>query len=312
VPLEKAGVKPGAEYRLVPLGTQVLSGVYFIDILARVAMMFGGVQPGDVGRLLAYARERAKAMVIVFPGLSEQRTGNILRSQYSLPNGMRYSTLEQRNEFYQKEFDIAKLDEWFESWSLKGKVKFAVIIGRHTHIFPKEFEEDASTSIIIDKYKNLMDLKTQILEFLPESAYYDRNVYDEKQRVIAQELAFDLDPENLTCPIHGTLADKMKRHQGLAFCELELDMVKDETIKLYEELAKQFSQMRIVYSGRGFHIHVFDSAAYSLSDKDRRTIVTPGTVVFIPPGEVHWHGATENTSFTHIALYRGETKLTKT
>jgi DNA primase catalytic subunit len=185
---------------------------------------------------------------------------------------MRYSTLRERREFYQKEFDVAKLDEWFRNWSLKGKVKFAVIIGRHTHIFPEEFEEDASTTIIIDEYKNLMDLKTQILEFLPESAYYDRDIYDKKQRVIAQELAFDLDPENLTCPIHGTLADKMKRRQGLAFCELELNMVKEETVKLYEELTKQFSDMHVVYSGRGFHIHVFDVEPFAWKRKQRKAL----------------------------------------
>jgi DNA primase catalytic subunit len=185
---------------------------------------------------------------------------------------MRYSTLKERKEFYQQEFAVAKLCEWFGNWSLKGKVKFAVIIGRHTHIFPREFEEDASTTINIDEYKNLMDLRAQILEFLPESAYYDRNVYDKKQRVIAQELAFDLDPENLTCPIHGTLADKMKRRQGLAFCELELNMVKDETIKLYEELTKRFSQMRVVYSGRGFHIHVFDAEPFNWKRKERKAL----------------------------------------
>ena len=142
------------------------------------------------------------------------------------------------------------MKRWFECW--KGQVKFAVIMGRHTGIFLKKYREDASTTIIIDEYKNLDEVKAQILEFLPESAYYDRNVYDEKQRIFGQELAFDLDPENLTCPLHGTLNDKMKRHQGLAFCELELSMVKEETIKLYEELEKQFSEMRVVYSGRGF------------------------------------------------------------
>ena len=185
---------------------------------------------------------------------------------------MRYSALEERRVFYQKEFDVSLLSEWFGNWSLKGKVKFAVIIGRHTHIFPKEYEEDASTTIIIDEYKNLKDLKTQILEFLPESAYYDRNVYDKKKRVVAQELAFDLDPENLTCPIHGTLADKMKRRQGLAFCELELNMVKEETAKLYDELAKQFSEMRVVYSGRGFHIHVFDAEPFTWKRRQRKAL----------------------------------------
>jgi acetyl-CoA decarbonylase/synthase complex subunit beta/acetyl-CoA synthase len=67
-------VKVGLEYRLVPLGSRPSSGIHFIDILARVAMMFGGVTPGDAGRLLSYAKERAKAISIVFPGLSEEET----------------------------------------------------------------------------------------------------------------------------------------------------------------------------------------------------------------------------------------------
>jgi len=186
---------------------------------------------------------------------------------------MRYSTLKERKEFYRNEFDTENLRKWFKDWDGEGSVKFAVIIGRHTRIFPKKYQEDASTSIIIDEYDDFEDLRTQILEFLPEAAYYDRNVYSKKQAIIGQELAFDLDPENLTCPIHGTLADKMKRRQGLAFCEVELNMVKEETIRLYEELEKQFSQMRVVYSGRGFHIHVFDKEPFTWSYSKKRTLV---------------------------------------
>lgn len=70
--LVDAGVKVGLEYRLVPLGSTGMAAVHFADIIARVAMMFGGVQPGDTGRLLAYAAERAKAFVIAFPGLEDE------------------------------------------------------------------------------------------------------------------------------------------------------------------------------------------------------------------------------------------------
>jgi acetyl-CoA decarbonylase/synthase complex subunit beta len=69
--LSGAGVKLGLEYRLIPLGSSPSYGVHFVDIIARVALMFGGVTPGDTHRLLAYAKERAKAIVIVFPGLSD-------------------------------------------------------------------------------------------------------------------------------------------------------------------------------------------------------------------------------------------------
>src|SRR5512137_972618 len=70
--LSHAGVKLGLEYRLIPLGSKPTYGIHFVDIIARVAMMFGGVTPGDISRLLTYAKERAKAIVIVFPGLSDQ------------------------------------------------------------------------------------------------------------------------------------------------------------------------------------------------------------------------------------------------
>ena len=69
--LSGAGVKLGLEYRLIPLGPTPSYGIYFVDIIARVAMMFGGVAPGDLQRLLTYARERAKAFVIVYPGLTD-------------------------------------------------------------------------------------------------------------------------------------------------------------------------------------------------------------------------------------------------
>ena len=153
-----------------------------------------------------------------------------------------------------------------------GKTKFAVIMGRHTKIFPEKYKEDASTTIIIDEYKNLEDLKQQILEFLPEAAYYDRSIYDEFDCKMGQELAFDLDPENITCPIHGTLADKMKRMQGLSFCELELKMVKQEALGLYEFLEDRFSEIKAVYSGRGFHLHVLDPQTDQMNKQQREEL----------------------------------------
>ncbi len=30
--------------------------------------------------------------------------------------------------------------------------------------------------------------------------------------------------------------------------------------------------------------------------------IRPGDVIWCPPGEKHWHGATETTAMTHIAI----------
>jgi len=193
-------------------------------------------------------------------------------SPYILPNGMRYASLAERELFYGHEFDLRPVKDWLRPFENLGRIVFAVIMGRHTHTFRQEYAEDADTTILIENYKNLEDVKTEILEFLPESIYYDRNLYDEARNVMGQELAFDLDPENLTCPIHGTLEDKMQRHQGLGFCEIELKLVKEETSKLHERLQQLFSELKIVYSGRGFHIHVFDKEAFRWKKWKRRKL----------------------------------------
>lgn len=191
-------------------------------------------------------------------------------SNYLMPEGMRPATLEERGQFYTKEFNMKNIAEWLRD--RPGRTNFAVIIGRHTKIFPQEYREDADTTIIIDKYQDINDVRLQILEFLPEAAYYDRNVYLENGKKTGQELAFDLDPENVICPVHGSLADKLARGQGLGFCDIELEMVKKQAVSLHQYLEKTFSCLRIVYSGRGFHIHVFDEEACLLNEKKRREI----------------------------------------
>jgi hypothetical protein len=57
--------------------------------------------------------------------------------RYHLPNGMRYSTLEERKEFYTQEFSLKRLQDWLAL--TRGEVKFAIVIGRHTGIYPKKY-----------------------------------------------------------------------------------------------------------------------------------------------------------------------------
>jgi quercetin dioxygenase-like cupin family protein len=64
-----------------------------------------------------------------------------------------------------------------------------------------------------------------------------------------------------------------------------------------------------------FHTHTYDQALYVLSgkgivaDEKQEVALTEGMVAFIPAGEKHWHGATENSEFSHISILRtGQTK----
>ena len=57
-----------------------------------------------------------------------------------------------------------------------------------------------------------------------------------------------------------------------------------------------------------FHSHTFDQILYVtegtgiVATENEEVTVTPGTVIFIPAGERHWHGATKEAAFSHLTI----------
>src|SRR5436853_7091471 len=169
-----------------------------------------------------------------------------------------------------------------------GERVYGLIVGRHSGIYPRRFRHLKIVPLVVDDVRDANGLRPYLLKYLPEGVYYDRNVYaslDEARKAgldyahawrsplfLGQELAFDLDPENLDCPIHGDIEAKMARHQGLSFCDWEFEEIRRQAAVLYDELERRWVRLRVVYSGRGFHIHVFDEAAFQLTRKQRVTI----------------------------------------
>ena len=55
-----------------------------------------------------------------------------------------------------------------------------------------------------------------------------------------------------------------------------------------------------------FHTHTANQILFVTEGKgivateNEEVTVTPGTFIFIPAGEKHWHGATKDSSFSHI------------
>ncbi|MCK4326898.1 MAG: DNA primase [Candidatus Diapherotrites archaeon] len=200
----------------------------------------------------------------------------------NLPFGMRASTLEERKRFYEG-FDLQKATGW-----IGRKVVYVVIIGRHSGIYPPQFEEDKSVPLVIDNYKTLDDVMKYVMKYLPEGIYYDRNYYHDFSlchshdlkdawdwdNFAGQQLAFDIDSENVTCPEHGTLKERMKRGEGLSFCEKAFEIARKNTSNLFDALTQNYSDLRIVFSGRGFHIHVFDKDTITLTRDERKKIAS--------------------------------------
>src|SRR5207245_4570956 len=129
---------------------------------------------------------------------------------------MRISSLGERREFYSHEFSLTRIRDWFRVW--RSPIVFAVVIGRHTGIFPMKYRRERGRTIVIDEYESLSEMRNYLIDFMPESAYYDRNVYkdwdqarhienDPTQLVntFGKELVFDINHDNITCHNHETL-----------------------------------------------------------------------------------------------------------
>lgn len=56
------------------------------------------------------------------------------------------------------------------------------------------------------------------------------------------------------------------------------------------------------------HTHTFDQVLYItegqgiVASEDEEHVVSAGDTVVIPAGEKHWHGATETTGMSHLAI----------
>lgn len=208
----------------------------------------------------------------------------MVRIRYELPDGLRPAVLSERRRFYARDMDYEGAERWFAAFP--GERVFALILGRHSGVYPRRFRSLKNISLLVEEARTVRDLRPYLLKYLPEGVYYDRNAYasvDQARRAgldyahawrsrgfLGQELAFDLDPENLDCPVHGDIEEKMRRHQGLSFCDWEFQETRRQAAELHDALSREWSHLSVVYSGRGFHVHVLDAEAYGLT-KGART-----------------------------------------
>lgn len=204
----------------------------------------------------------------------------------SFPHGMRISTIDERRRFYESEFDTIALSSWIGNRA--KHMKFALIMGRHTGLVLPERARNKDDVILIDDWRDVDDLRNYALDYLPEAMYYDRNRYkdvrecakcgDRKRDCSAchnysgQQLAFDLDPENVDCPYHGHIGEKIESGRGLSFCMYEFKVVRKQAFELSQVLRKEYDHVGVVFSGRGFHVVVDDEGAYLLNRRERAAL----------------------------------------
>ena len=70
--LAEGDVQMGWETRLVPFDKDIYGHIYSLGFATRAAMAFGGVQPGDYRRILAYNKNRVFAFVLALSYVSDE------------------------------------------------------------------------------------------------------------------------------------------------------------------------------------------------------------------------------------------------
>src|SRR5439155_687754 len=148
----------------------------------------------------------------IWPEASHPAGG--VRPTYELPGNLRPASLAERRRFYADKMDYRAAATWMAR-PTGGRV-YALILGRHSGIYPPRFRHLKNVPLTIDDAEDVRELRPYLLRYRPEGVYYDRNVYAPLEATRraqldyahawrsrffrGQELAFDLDPENLDCP----------------------------------------------------------------------------------------------------------------
>jgi acetyl-CoA synthase len=71
--LREEGIQMGWDTRLVPFGADVTATVHSLGFATRVALSFGGAQPGDYQRVLKYNKNRVFAFVLTFGPVDDEK-----------------------------------------------------------------------------------------------------------------------------------------------------------------------------------------------------------------------------------------------
>lgn len=177
----------------------------------------------------------------------------------------RVSTLHERRRFYEQEFSLAKVVRWFRKHHLPLPQLCALDPGTDSRVMKKVAWDNTLFYIRFD------ELPKKVLQYLPEDVYYDRNVYENAEEALRtlrfsghhkQELAFDVDANNIPC-VH---ADEQ------TICERCLSIAHAAAQKIVKRVHSRFQKIALVYSGRGFHIHIFDAKARKMPFEERAAL----------------------------------------
>lgn len=190
--------------------------------------------------------------------------------QYDFPENCRPARVEEREQFYRESFPAGAVQHLQERWNQPVLV---VDVGTESTWYRPRFKEYKGKLVRIRDYETLEELHDKIVEYAPEDFYYRMIIETGRVEVNPEkELVFDLDPENVEC----RRCERVARHGDLprhrVFCDDCFATVAAKTRRLATFLETHFDALQVVYSGRGFHVHVQDDAAFKMTREERKEL----------------------------------------
>ncbi len=183
------------------------------------------------------------------------------------PYGMRPARVAERRQFYENEFSLATSADWFR---IGDQEQLVIDVGSETTRYRPMHKQYLYKLLYVTQYLTHAELNEKILTYVPEDIYYDTKSTPSSA---VQELVFDLDPNHLYCMHCRMMRNKLSGPiSAYAFCEQCFIDVATATAELNDLLSKHFTHLSLIYSGRGFHIHVRDNAAWQLPYEQRQAL----------------------------------------
>lgn len=177
---------------------------------------------------------------------------------------LRPATLEERKKFYETEFSIKKVKAWLKENGLPIPQLCAIDAGTETGLSIKKEWKNSLFYFPFDK------LEEKIKKYCPEDLYYDRNVYV-NPKIVLDTLKFELHTDQQL--VFDIDLDNMKGKDNQKINSRNIRKAYRITKKMMKILKKEgFKKMQAVYSGRGFHIHIFDKKGFALKDYERKKL----------------------------------------
>lgn len=189
--------------------------------------------------------------------------------QYDYPEGLKPTPVKKRELFYREEFPREQVARRIGRWYRFVPV---VDVGSESTLYKPRLKDLKGKLVRVKEYKDISHLSEKLVDYAPEDIYYNRTIEKDDEVSVNpdQELVFRIAPFQMDCTSCERKRQYLEesKHENV-FCLNCLGKAATETKNLYAFLKRHFDDMDIVFSGRGFNIHVNDEEGYRMSMDDR-------------------------------------------